>query len=328
MTSIYLSRAIPEPGMAILRRSGLSFCVGHDDPETAPAPADWSAGLRSHQILLCQLTERVDAALLAAQPQLRGIAQMAVGFDNIDIAAARARGIPVSHTPGVLTEATADLAFALLLAVARRVPEAHAYTVAGRFRAWGPQLLVGAGVGPAPDGTPRTLGIVGFGRIGRAMARRARGFGMQVLVTSRRPVAASEQREFGVTAVALDELLERSDHVSLHCPATPETRRLIDAAALARMPSHAILINTARGEIVDERALVAALAAGRLGGAGLDVYEREPALTEGLAELPGVVLLPHVGSATGPVRDRMAELAATDAVAMARGEAPVHPVPA
>ncbi len=316
--SVFVTRRIPEAGLEVLRAAGIRFEIGHDDEESATPRPVLLDGVARHDVLLSLLTEAVDREVLERNPRLRGVSQMAVGVDNIDLETAARLGVPVAHTPGVLTDATADLAFTLLLAVARRVVESHAYTLAGRFTCWGPNLLLGRGVGPGPDGTPKTLGIVGFGRIGRAMARRAAGFGMRILVSTRSPETAQDAP--GVEVVEFDELLRRSDFVSLHVPGTAATRHLIGADELARMRAGAVLINTARGTVVDEAALVEALRSGHVGGAGLDVYEREPELAPGLAELPNVVLLPHVGSATAETRDHMAVLAAGAAVAFARGE--------
>jgi glyoxylate reductase len=243
-----------------------------------------------------------------------------VGFDNVDLAAAEARGIWVTNTPGVLTDATADLAFGLLLAAARRIPESERFLRAGRFDGWAPLLFRGADLFGA------TLGIVGLGRIGQAMARRARAFGMRIVYAGRRAVDAEVERALEARRVELDELLATSDFVSLHCPLTPETRHLIDAGALARMKKGAILINTARGPIVDEAALVDALRSGHLAGAGLDVFEREPAVHPGLLELENVVLTPHTGSATMGTRRRMAELVCENLERALAGEAPPHPV--
>lgn len=322
--SVFVTRAIPEAGLAVLRAAGLALEVGQEDPDLPLADEALAAGVRRHPVLLCQLTDRVGRDVLAANPALRGVAQMAVGFDNIDVGAARELGIPVGTTPGVLTEATADLTFALLLAVARRVVEGHRYVEQGSWKAWGPQLLLGSGVGPAPDGTKKTLGIVGFGRIGAAVARRALGFGMRVVAWTRTPTRVAAVP--GVEPMDLDPLLRVSDFVSLHVPRNEETHRLIDAARLASMKPGAYLINTARGTVVDESALVEALAAGRLGGAGLDVFEAEPEVHPGLLGDDRVVLLPHLGSATREVRDRMAVMAAENAVAFARGEPCPHPL--
>jgi glyoxylate reductase len=227
--------------------------------------------------------------------------------------------VPVTNTPGVLTETTADLTWALLLGAARRIAEAHEYTRAGRFRIWGPNLLLGVDVGPGPDAEPRTLGIVGFGRIGRAVARRARGFDMRVLAygpRSREEIEATE----GVTFAALDTLFAESDFVTLHAPLNDDTHHMVDERRLHLMRRHAILINVARGPLVDEAALVRALRDRRIGGAALDVFEREPELEAGLAECDNVVLAPHIGSATHATRGRMAVIAATNALAHLRGE--------
>lgn len=322
--SVFVTRAIPEAGFAVLRAAGLTLEVGQEDPDLPLDDAALVAGVRRHPVLLCQLTDRVGRDVLAANPALLGVAQMAVGFDNIDIEAARALGIPVGTTPGVLTEATADLTFALLLAVARRVVEGHRYVERGNWKAWGPQLLLGSGVGPAPDGAKKTLGIVGFGRIGAAVARRALGFGMRVVAWTRTPARVASVP--GVEHADLGALLRTSDFVSLHVPRNEETHRLIDAARLASMKPGAYLINTARGTVVDESALVEALAAGHLRGAGLDVFEAEPEVHPGLLGNDRVVLLPHLGSATREVRDRMAVMAAENAVAFARGEPCPHPL--
>jgi glyoxylate reductase len=243
--------------------------------------------------LIALLTDRVDDGLLAvAGPQLRVVANHAVGVDNVDVAACTRRGVVVTNTPDVLTEATADMTFALLLAGARRIVEGDALVRGGAWTGWEPTQHLGADVGGA------TLGLIGRGRIGEAVARRAAGFGMRVLATTRSG------------GVPLGELLVTSDFVSLHCPLTPETRHIIDAAALARMRPTAILINTARGACVDESALAEALAAGRIAGAGLDVFEAEPQVHPGLRAHPRVVLAPHAGSATTSARRRMGEICA------------------
>lgn len=256
--------------------------------------------------------------MLTANPHLRGVANYAVGYNNVDVATATDLGIPVSNTPGVLTEATADLTWALLLGSARRIPEAHAYMTAGRYRIWGPNLLLGADVGTGPDGTSRTLGIVGYGRIGAAVARRARGFDMRVLAWT--PSGRERIERDDVTYAELDDLLATSDFVSVHVALTPDTRHLIGERALRAMKSTAHLINTSRGEVVDERVLVKALREGWIAGAALDVYEAEPAMTPGLADCPNALLVPHIGSATHATRDRMATMAAANALAHLRGE--------
>ncbi|MFI5625540.1 2-hydroxyacid dehydrogenase [Nocardioides sp. NPDC051685] len=273
--------------------------------------------------LVCLLTDRVDAELLdAAGPSLRVVANMAVGHDNIDVAACAARGITVTNTPGVLDEATADLAFALLLAASRRVVEADAFVRSGEPWSWRPDLFVGLDVSSGA-----TLGIVGLGRIGLAMARRARAFDMRIVATPSRS-AGDEAARLGIETLPLPDLLVASDVVSLHCPLTPDTRHLIGAEELRAMGPGSVLVNTARGPIVDEAALAAALADGTIGAAGLDVFENEPAVHPGLLTLPNVVLLPHIGSAGRATRDRMAMLAIDNARAVLAGEpapTPVHP---
>ncbi|MBL8752938.1 MAG: D-glycerate dehydrogenase [Planctomycetes bacterium] len=276
--------------------------------------------LQHAQGLVCQLTDPITANVIAAAPQLRVISQVAVGHDNIDVAAATARGVVVTNTPGVLTEATADLTWALLLAAARRLPAAEQFLRAGKWRRWEVDLLCGS------DVSGRTLGIVGFGRIGRAVARRALGFGMRVLYASRTAAPPELEQELRAIHVPLDTLLRESDFVSLHVPLGSETRHLIGVAQLCQMKRSAFLINTARGPIVDEAALVAALEEGLLAGAALDVFEAEPAVHPGLLQLPNVVLLPHVGSAVTSVRSLMCALAAADCAAVLTGERPKHPV--
>jgi glyoxylate reductase len=264
--------------------------------------------------LLCLLTDPIDAEVIAAGARLRVISQMAVGVDNIDLRAATARGIPVGHTPGVLTEATADFTFALLMAAARRIPEGVDYVRAGKWRTWEPMGLLGVDIWGA------TLGIVGMGRIGTAVARRARGFAMHILYydPTRRPEL---EAELGVEYAELDDLLARSDFVSLHCPLTPETHHLIGEAALKRMKPTAILINAARGPVVDPAALVRALSEGWIRAAALDVTEPEPIPPDHpLLSLPNCIVVPHIASATVSTRERMAAMAAENLLAGLRGQ--------
>ncbi|MEO0478220.1 MAG: D-glycerate dehydrogenase [Planctomycetota bacterium] len=319
--SIFVTRQIPEVGLDYLRTAGVDYEVGGVDAGP-PTREELMTGAARHPVLLSSLTESIDVEVLNANPDLRGVSQMAVGVDNIDVGFADSLGIPVAHTPGVLTDATADLAFALLLAAARHVPAGHDYVRSGKFTAWDPGLFQGVQVGPLPTGGSRVLGILGFGRIGQAVARRAKGFGMMVLAhsRSREPIDRSDLAEYA----EFDEVLERSDFLSLHCPLTEATTHLIDAAALGRMKPTAILINTARGPVLDEAALVEALRAGGIRAAGLDVYEREPELAPGLADLDNVVMLPHVGSATKETRDQMALMAAEAAVRLVEGRPVLH----
>jgi lactate dehydrogenase-like 2-hydroxyacid dehydrogenase len=270
--------------------------------------------VRGRDGLLCLLTETIDDEALDAAAGIRGIANYAVGYNNIDVAACTRRGIPVSNTPGVLTDTTADLAWALMFAVARRVVEGDRMVRSGGFIGWGPLMMLGT------DITGKTLGIIGGGRIGTATAARAAGFSMRVLYTSRHrhePIEA-----LGAQYRSLDGLLREADFVSIHVPLTPETTHLIGARELSLMKPTAFLINTARGPIVDEKALVAALRERRIAGAGLDVFEREPELEPGLTDFDNVVLLPHVGSATVATRVKMGNTAAANLIAMLAGEDP------
>lgn len=303
---LYLSRRLPDKVMeAISERFTLTSV-----PQAAPpGRPDLLAGIRNAEFAICTLTEQVDEDILAAAPRLRAIANYAVGYNNIDITAARARGIVVTNTPDVLTDATADLTWALLLAAARRVVEGDRLVRGGGWSGWEPTQLLGVEV------SGKTLGIVGMGRIGRAVARRADGFGMEVLY-SRRTDGASRPPDAPGRQVPLADLLARSDFVSLHVPLLPDTHHLIGAAEFARMRPSAILLNTSRGPVVDEAALVEALRDGRLAGAGLDVYEREPEIQPGLREIPQVVLLPHLGSATLATRVRMGMLCVENVVAV------------
>jgi glyoxylate reductase len=268
--------------------------------------------------LICMLTDRIDAALIAGAPRLRAISQMAAGYDNIDMTAARSRGIPVGHTPGVLTEATADLTFALILALARHLIDAERFAHDGRWRTWDPGALLGLELNEA------TLGIIGFGKIGRAVARRARGFGMRVIYATRTPVAT----DLG-EAAALDALLRTSDIVSVHVPLTAETTHMVGERELRLMKRSAYLINTARGPVVDQEVLVRALREGWIAGAGLDVAEVEPAPADDpLLSAPNLLLLPHIGSATFATRSRMADIAVDNCLAALRGEPLPHRVAA
>lgn len=264
--------------------------------------------------LICLLDVSVDAELLDAAPGLRVVANFAVGVDNVDVAEATRRGVSVTNTPEVLTEATADFTFALLLGVARRLVEADALARSGAWDGWQPGLLLGAEVGG------RTLGIVGLGRIGQAVARRARGFSMDILYAGPREVAAAA--DLGARRVGLEELAARSDFVTLHCPLTEATRDLIDADFLERMKPTAYLINTARGGCVDEPALVRALESGSIAGAGLDVFAGEPRIEAGLAASGRALLAPHAGSATTVARTRMAEICAHAVRSVLDGERP------
>ena len=253
-------------------------------------------------VLLSILADPVTERLFEARPALQMVAQYAVGVDNIDLDAAKAHDVAVTHTPGVLTDATADMTWALLLAAARHVPVADQYVRDGRFERWETTLLLGTEL------ARKTLGIVGLGRIGAAVARRALGFGMEVVYHNRSRANPTVERQASARYVGFDELLETSDVVSLHCPHNEDSHHLIDAAALDTMKSSALLVNTARGPVVDEAALVEALASGDIAGAGLDVFEEEPDVHPGLLDQDRVVLAPHLGSATTDARMRMAQM--------------------
>ncbi len=308
MARCFVSRELPGPALDRLRESHQVDLW----PERLPPPYD-ELRRRTADVdgLLSLLTDRVDAALIDGSPHLRAIANYAVGYDNIDLRAAAARGIPVGHTPDVLTETTADLTFALLLAAARQLPEAMAAVTAGDWLTWDPAHHLGHEVHGA------TLGIVGMGRIGRAVARRAAGFDMHVLVSE----------PDGETP--LEQLLEQSDFVTIHCPLMPETHHLIDARALARMRPTAFLINAARGPIVDQAALIEALRAGEIAGAALDVTDPEPPPAEDpILTAPNLILVPHIGSATHATREQMAEMAVDNLIAGLNGDPMPNPVPA
>jgi lactate dehydrogenase-like 2-hydroxyacid dehydrogenase len=306
MGRIFVTRALP---FEALERLAAEHELDVWEGELPPGPQALRERTAAADGLLSLVTDPVDAELIAACPDLKAIANMAVGTDNIDLAAASERGIPVGNTPGVLTDATADLAFALLLALARRIPESAAQVREGRWRTWEPAS------GPGADLTGATLGIVGRGRIGDAVARRAEGFGMEVISSSRR------------SGMPLEELLERADFVSLHCPLTPATRHLIGTQALARMKPSALLINTARGGVVDQTALRLALLAGEIAGAALDVTDPEPLPADDpLLEAPNLLVVPHVGSATVRTRARMAEMAVENLLAALAGQPMPYPV--
>ncbi len=251
----------------------------------------------------CTLVSKISAEFLQRFPRLKMVANIAVGYDNIDVTAATKYGVIVSNTPGVLDSATADLAFTLLLSIARRIPEAERYLRAGQWKSFGLDLLTGAGV------FGKTIGLVGFGRIGQAMAARSLGFSMRVLYSQRNRASLETERKYGATYVSLEELLRNSDFVSVHCPLTAETRYLFNDDRLSMMKEGAFLINTARGAVVEESALIRALQTGKIAGAALDVFENEPAVSPHLLTLPNVVLVPHIGSATTETRKAMALLA-------------------
>jgi lactate dehydrogenase-like 2-hydroxyacid dehydrogenase len=318
---VFVSRVIPEEGLAPIR-DACDVRVWED--ELPPPRAELLAAVRNCDGILTLLTDRVDDELLdAAGPGLKVVSNYAVGFDNIDVEAVTRRGVPAGNTPGVLTETTADLAFALLMAAARRIPEGDRYVRDGRWRTWGPLLLLG------PDVHGATIGIVGFGRIGQAMARRARGFGMRVLYQDLHRVDAATEAELGATFAPLEELLPQADFVSLHTNLTPETKGLIDAEKLSWMKPTAVLVNTSRGPVIDHAALAAALRSGQIFAAALDVTDPEPIpMDDPLVGLDNCLIVPHIASASRATRAKMAEMAAANLLAGVRGErlpTPVNP---
>ena len=315
--TLYITRPLPAPVMATLRER--YTLVSEPTEDRIPTGDDRRYGFSQADAVICTLADPITDALLAAAPRLKIVANYAVGYNNIDVAAATRRGIVVTNTPDVLTDATADLTWALILAGARRVVEGDRWTRSGQWPGWAPTQMLGT------DVTGKTLGIIGMGRIGQAVAQRAQGFRMPVLYASHKPCSSPP----GVSTWIhrpLEEVLTQADFISLHVPLSDTTRHLIRSRELAMMKSAVFLINTSRGPVIDEAALLAALRQGRIAGAGLDVYEREPVITAGLETLPNVVLLPHLGSATQQVRIKMGMLCAENIAAVLAGRPPLNPV--
>jgi lactate dehydrogenase-like 2-hydroxyacid dehydrogenase len=318
---VFVTRVIPDEGLEPVHHA----CdIDLWEDELPPPRDELLRRVKGVDGILSLLTDTIDDELLdAAGPQLKVVSNFAVGFDNIDVPACTRRGIPAGNTPDVLTETTADLAFALLMAAARRIPESVEYVRQGKWRTWGPMLLMGVDIHAA------TLGIVGFGRIGREMARRGRGFGMEILYHDVHPASAEDEEALGARRVELDELLRESDFVSLHVNLTDETHHLIDADALRAMKPTAVLVNTSRGPVVDPDALAQGLRAGEIFAAGLDVTEPEPLPADHpLVRLPNCVVLPHIASASKVTRGKMAAMAAANLLAGLRGEhlpTPINP---
>lgn len=317
MPRIFVSRVIPDEGLGLLRKE-------FGDSSVVVAPHDrvirrdeLISGVRGADALLAILTDPIDGEVMdAAGPQLKIVANYAVGYNNIDVAAATERRIPVTNTPGVLTETTADLAWAILMATARRLGEGERLLRAGKWAGWGPMLLLGV------DIYGKTLGIFGMGRIGQAVARRARGFDMRVIYTDVNRLAPEVEKDLHVAYVDKPTLLAESDFISIHCPLLPETIHAFGAAEFKAMKKSAILVNTARGPIVDEEALADALTSGEIRAAGLDVFEEEPQIFPGLLDCENAVLIPHLGSATKETRGKMAEIAAMNIIARLNGRRP------
>ncbi len=315
--SLFIANALPQEAVGLIPKD---FTLDYNDADTPLSKAELVARLKGKDGLVCHIISTIDDEVLAAAPTLRVVANVAVGYNNIDVAAARRRGVTVTNTPDVLTETTADFAWTLLMATARRVVEADHYARSGRWKAWKWDLLWGA------DVHGKTLGIVGFGRIGRAVARRALGFNMRVLYHDAVRADAAVERELSATATDLDTLLREADFVTLHTNLTPEARHLIGERTLRLMRKSAIVVNAARGPIVDEAALARALRESWIAGAGLDVFEEEPKIHPDLLLLSNVVLAPHIASASRDTRVAMATLAVRNCVAVLEGKPPLTPV--
>ncbi len=318
MSKIFVTREIPEIGINLLKEKDHEVSIG---PEDKISKEELLEGVKGVDAILSVLTEKIDGEVMdAAGEQLKIIANYAVGYNNIDVAEAKKRNIIVTNTPGVLTEAVAEHTIAFLFAIAERIVEADRFTRAGKYKAWGPKMLLGA------DIQGKTLGIIGLGRIGSAVAQRMQdGFDVKIIYHDLKRNEELEEK-FGMEYRELDDLLKESDFVSLHTALTDETRHLINAEKLALMKPSAYLINTARGPIVDEAALVEVLKEKKIAGAALDVFENEPELAPGLVDLDNVVLTPHIASATEGTRNKMSEIAANNVIAVLDGKEPLNPV--
>jgi lactate dehydrogenase-like 2-hydroxyacid dehydrogenase len=312
--NVYLTGRLPQTAIDLLKES----CeVEMNLEDRLLTKGELMEKIKGRDAIITLLADKIDSEVIAAADKIKVIANYAVGYDNIDIKVATAKNIYVTNTPGVLTDTTADLAWALLFAVARRVAEADRYTRELKFKSWSPMLFLGQ------DISKKTLGIIGCGRIGQAFAKKAKGFEMKLLYHSNKPKADFE-KETGAVYASKEELLRNSDFISLHVPLLPSTRYLIDEKELKLMKKTAILINTSRGPVVKEKALVKALKNNQIWGAGLDVYENEPALSPGLTDLDNVVILPHIGSASVETRTKMATMAVENILAVVKGEVPAY----
>jgi glyoxylate reductase len=314
---ILISNVLPTEARSLIPSE---FDVEYNETDEPLAKAELIRRLQGRHGLICHIISTLDEEVFAACGELKVVANVAVGYNNVDVTAARRRGVVVTNTPDVLTETTADFAWALLMSAARRVVEADTFARSGQWKVWRWDLLWGA------DIHGKTLGVVGFGRIGRAVARRARGFGMRVLYCDTVRAEASTEQELNATATDLESLLRESDFVSLHALLTPETRHLINERTLRLMKPTAILVNAARGPVVDEAALVKALSEQWIAGAGLDVFEDEPRIHPGLIPLRNVTLAPHVASASSDTRISMATLAVRNCLAVLDGKPALTPV--
>jgi glyoxylate reductase len=316
---------LPEVANKILRKSGVKVVILRGPDGAIPSPAELIDGVREADVLLPRASQPVPREVLAANPDLKGIAVYGVGYNNVDVKYATELGIPVTNTPGVLTETTADLGWALLMAAARKIPQGHLYALSGQWKGPVDKSFMGLDVGPGGSNRRKVLGIIGFGAIGQAIWRRSRGFRMKVVAYDpflKETIAKTR----GVEYKELDDLLKVSDFITLHCNLTKETHHLIGSREFNLMKPTAIIVNASRGAVVDEKALAAALRENRIAAAGLDVYEDEPKITSDLLELKNVVLLPHIGSATQDTRDSMAVVAVRNAVLMVDGKRPMNVV--
>jgi len=315
--SLLVSNVLPREALMLIPSE---VSIDYNDSLTALSKPELIARLRGKDGLICHIISSIDDEVLAAAPTVKVVANVAVGYNNIDVDAAHRRGVVVTNTPDVLTETTADFAWALLMATARRVVEADRFARSGQWQRWQWDLLWGA------DVYGKTLGLVGFGRIGRAVARRALGFNMRVLYQDAVRADAAVERELSVSREELETVLREADFISLHTPFLPETRHLMNERTLRLMKKSAILVNASRGPVVDEAALVRALQEGWIAGAGLDVFEEEPKIHPGLIPLTNVVLAPHIASASSDTRVAMATLAVRNCLAVLEGKPPLTPV--
>lgn len=316
---VLITHPVPDAGVNLLKEKG--FAVEIFSREQSRDRDLLLARIPEFDGMIALLFNRIDGPLLDAATRLKVVANFAVGYDNIDIPAARTRGVMVTNTPDVLTNATAEVAFALLLNVMRRIGESERFARAGRFKGWDPLMLLG------DELAGRSVGILGMGRIGRNMAQKCRAFGMEVRYHNRSRLPAETEAALSATYCSLDELLATSDAISIHTPSTPETRHLFNAERFAVMKEGVYIVNTARGDIIHEAALVDALQSGKVAGAGLDVYEFEPEITAALMTMENVVLLPHIGSASHEARNGMCETAARNVIAVLEGKKPPNPIP-
>ena len=314
---VLITNKIPYPGIELLEKNG--FEVEVLGRRAAVTQQVLLKNIKKAHAIISLLPDRIDEELIRAAPLLKIIANYAVGYNNIDVDFAAKKNIVVTNTPDILTPATADFTWALILAVSKRIAEGDQFVRQGLFKGWGPELLLGG------DITRKTIGIIGAGRIGQAVGKRAAGFEMKILYTANSNKADFE-REFGAEKVTLNELLKQSDIISVHCPLTPQTHHLLNAENLQTVKKSAYIINTSRGPVVHEEALVNALQKGQLAGAGLDVYEFEPKINAKLLTMPQVVLMPHAGSATVETRAEMARMCARNIIAVLEGKPPIKPV--